>query len=87
MERPLLEASAQEPEDVLESLGEHAVLPVVDGGKLSLKSYLWATRAQALPTMFRNHWTALYTSRWEPVQSAALTELLDFPTRAEWSLW
>ena len=31
MERPLLEASAQEPEDVLESLGEHVVLPVCEG--------------------------------------------------------
>ena len=31
MERPLLEASAQEPEDVLEPLGEHTVLPVCEG--------------------------------------------------------
>lgn len=31
MEGPLLEATAQEPEDVLEPLGEHAVLPVCEG--------------------------------------------------------
>lgn len=28
VEGPLLEAAAQEPKDVLEPLGEHAVLPV-----------------------------------------------------------
>lgn len=31
MERPLLEAPAQEPEDVLEPLGKHVGLPVCQG--------------------------------------------------------
>lgn len=55
--------------------------------KLSLKSYLWATRAQAYPPCSGTIVQSC-TSRWEePVQRHALMELLDVPTRPEWSTW